>query len=402
MASTRHGVRIEARSAPVALLEREPELRVIDAAIARAREGSGGTLAIQGPAGIGKTALLHAARERVEEADLLSLGAAGRELEERFAFGVARQLFEPALRALEPAVRERVLSGGAAPAASLFGDATETVAPPDAAFALAHALYWLTANLAELHPLVLVVDDLQWADRPSRQTLGYLAPRLGEHPVLLAIAVRSGEVELDPFSPKDAPAEIILPAPLSTIAVRHVVRAAVDPNASDEFCEACHRATGGNPFLARELALAAADEGLAGAASDLDALGAIAPESISRSALLRLRRLGEDPRALARALAVLERAGIQLTAALAHLDESDAVDAAEALADADILSGELPLRFMHPILRGAVYEDLSPAARERAHREAAEHLAERGGDPRAIASHLERSEPRGETWAVEA
>ncbi|MGH2993769.1 MAG: ATP-binding protein, partial [Solirubrobacterales bacterium] len=405
MAPTGRGGRIGVRGEPTELLEREDELRLIDEAIARAREGSGGTIAIQGPPGIGKTALLRAAHRHAEDAGLLCLSAAGRDLEEEFAFGVARQLFEPPLRALEPAQRERVLSGAAAPAASLLGAAPETVPPPDIGFALAHALYWLSANLADLRPLLLEVDDLQWADVPSRQTLAYLVPRLEGHPILLAAAVRTGgpgRVELDSLLPKDARAEILRPAPLSAAAVGRVVRAAVDPEASDDFCEACHRATGGNPFLARELALAAADEGITGEAADTDTLASIAPESVSRSALVRIRRLGAAPRALVQALAVLERAELQLTAALAGLDDQDAIEATEALTEADILAAELPLRFAHPILRSAVYEDLSPGARERAHREAAERLANAGGDAGAVASHLERSEPRGEDWAVEA
>ena len=400
-----HGGRIGVGTETAELLEREDQLHLIDAALARTCEGSGATLVIEGAAGIGKTALLRAARERAEEAGLWALTSAGRELERGFAYGVARQLFEPALRSLEPAERERMLSGAATPATSLLGGASETAPAPDAPFAITHGLYWLVANLAEFRPLLLTVDDLQWADVPSRQTLAYLVPRLEELPVLLVCAVRAGDLgaaEIDSLLLNDAPAELLNPKPLSPSGVGSALRAAVSPTLSDAFCDACHGATGGNPFLARELALAAAEEGLTDEAADTAGLASLAPENVSRSVLLRIRRLGGAAIALARALAVLERAELHRAASLAGLDEKNAVDAAEALTAADILTSGLPLRFAHPILRAAVYEDLSPASRERAHRHAARLLAESGGDAEVVASHLERSEPRGEDWAADA
>lgn len=387
------------------LFEREVELRLIDGAIARAREGSGGTLAVTGPAGIGKTALLRATRERAEDAGAQTLSAAGRELEQGFAFGVARQLFEPALLSLHPPERERALSGAAAPVTSLLEEPAGIVPTGDVAFALTHALYWLTANLADLRPVGLVVDDLHWADAPSQQFLAYLAPRLDELPVLLACAVRTGEAgarELSAVLPRDAPSQLLHPAPLSQAAVSEIVRATLGAAASDPLCEACHRATGGNPFLARELALAAADEGLSGDVAEVERLSSMASESIRRSVLPRVRALGDAARALAGALAVLERADLRQAAAIAELDEEEAVEAADALADAEILARGLPLGFAHPILRAVLYEDLNPASRDQLHRRAALLLARSGDVPAVVASHLERSAPGGEGWAAEA
>jgi tetratricopeptide (TPR) repeat protein len=288
---------------------------------------------------------------------------------------------------------------------SLLEEPPRIVPTGDVAFALTHALYWLTANLAELRPLLLLVDDLHWADAPSQQVLAYLAPRLDDLPVLLACAARTGEAgagELDSLLPQDAPSQPLRPAPLSQAAVGEVVRAALGAAASDSLSEACHRATGGNPFLARELALAAADEGLSRDVAEVERLSSMAPESVRRSVLPRVRRLGEAARALAGALAVLERADLRQAAAIAELDEEDAVDAADALADAEILARGLPLGFAHPILRAALYEDLNPVSRDHLHRRAALLLANAGDDPAAVASHPERSAPGGEAWAAEA
>ena len=79
------------------LYERDSELARVDALLAAAREGRGGMLLITGPAGIGKTVLLAAARERAGRAGVRVLAGRGGELERRFSFGVARQLFEPLL-----------------------------------------------------------------------------------------------------------------------------------------------------------------------------------------------------------------------------------------------------------------------------------------------------------------
>ena len=69
-----------------------------------------------------------------------------------------------------------------APAAGAVGD--------DATYQRLHGLYWLTANLSDDQPLVLSVDDAQWADEPSLQFLGFLARRVEALPVLLLVATR--------------------------------------------------------------------------------------------------------------------------------------------------------------------------------------------------------------------
>ena len=76
---------------PVGLCEREGELACVDALLAAARASRGGVLLITGPAGIGKTVLLGAARERASQAGMRVLAGRGGELESGFSFGVARQ-----------------------------------------------------------------------------------------------------------------------------------------------------------------------------------------------------------------------------------------------------------------------------------------------------------------------
>jgi predicted ATPase len=159
------------------LLEREAELAVIDAVIAAPPGGR--LLAIEGPPGIGKTALLAETRRRARDAGLQVLSARGSELERAFSYGIVRQLFEPLLAGMSGEERAELLTGAATLATPLFEPAQLVAeSPPDASLALLHGLYWLTANAAARRPLVLTIDDLQCCDLPSLRWLAYLLPRM--------------------------------------------------------------------------------------------------------------------------------------------------------------------------------------------------------------------------------
>src|SRR4026209_2628712 len=103
------------------LLERSEELARIESALADARSGRGTFVVLEGPAGIGKTALLAAARTEAAEGGMRVLRARGTELERDFAFGVGRQLFEPSLVDASEDERADLLHGAAGVAACLLG-----------------------------------------------------------------------------------------------------------------------------------------------------------------------------------------------------------------------------------------------------------------------------------------
>ena len=135
------------------LLERSEELARIESALAEARSGRGTFVVVEGPAGIGKTALLAAARTAAADGGMRVLRARGTELERDFAFGVVRQLLEPALAEASELERADLLQAAAGVAAGLLGlpGAPPTGVPPttgvDPSFAVLHGLYWLCANL---------------------------------------------------------------------------------------------------------------------------------------------------------------------------------------------------------------------------------------------------------------
>jgi hypothetical protein len=107
------------------------------------------------------------------------------------AFAVASQLLERPVLAAGAGERRRLLSGPARAGAGALG-LTAGLAP-ESEFAAVHGLYWLSVNLAGSTPLLLTVDDLQWADHSSLSWLAYLGRRIGELPVLLAVSVREGD-----------------------------------------------------------------------------------------------------------------------------------------------------------------------------------------------------------------
>jgi predicted ATPase len=235
------------------LVERAAELALIDAALERSRAGRGAFVVVEGPAGVGKSTLLAAAAAGAHQAGAHALLARGGQYERGLPFEIARQLLERPL-ARDPARRERALVGAARPAGRLVGaegPAAEQATPLEAR----HALYWLVANLADETPLVLVVDDLQWADPSSQQWLLYLARRLTDLPFAVVASWRTGEGSedlLDQLSDEGV-TERVRPQPLSVAAVADVVHAALDRQTDPSVCAAAHRVTGGNPFLLHEL-----------------------------------------------------------------------------------------------------------------------------------------------------
>src|SRR2546430_16402764 len=153
------------------LLERDTELASLQSLVASGEAG-GLLLAIEGPPGIGKTALMAEAKSRGDGAGMQVLGARGSALERSFSFGVVRQLFEPLLASLPSEERAELLSGAAALAEPLF-DPEQLVAETstDSSLATLHGLYWLAANLAARAPLLLAIDDLHWTDLPPLRLL---------------------------------------------------------------------------------------------------------------------------------------------------------------------------------------------------------------------------------------
>ncbi|MBE2317144.1 AAA family ATPase [Solirubrobacter sp. CPCC 204708] len=375
---------------PAGLVEREGELAAIGDALGRLAAGLGGVLAIEGPAGIGKTRLLTATRERALAAGATVLDARAGVLEREYGFGVVRQLFE-AVAAGDPPP---------APAHAVFGG--EGVAHGQSVFAVLAALFQYTAGLATRGPLVLCVDDLQWSDTASLRFVAYLARRITSLPVLVVAAIRTGEPDVDELllaEVEQDPATVaIRPRPLSAKGTADLV-ADVLGGADAAVAAACLEVTGGNPLLLRELLTALAGEP---GTPDVASVRAIGPRAVSKTVRLRLARLPWGAGDVARAIATLgEHPHVGEVAALAGTGEDTAAEGIAALTRAEILRGDGPLGFVHPLVRDAVYLEFPAARRELEHARAARLLAELGAAPERVAAQLMLAAPRGDAWVVE-
>src|SRR4051812_7770863 len=259
-ASARTHLRL-VESAPPDLVERKAELDVLGSAVEQVRSGQGGVVVLEASAGLGKTALLdHAARIAAEAGCAVRRAAPG-PLEREFRYGVVRALLD--------------------------GEVTRD----DTVAAIARKVLWLCSALAFVRPLVLVVDDAQWADRQSLAVLDYVARRIAEVPVLLVLAARPG----DPDSASDllgllaTSSTVLEPAPLSPTGAITLIRRLV-PDTTHRHCLELQRAAAGNPWLLGELATA----------SDADEPSPEARRVVRR----RMAALSARDRAVAEALAV--------------------------------------------------------------------------------------------------
>jgi DNA-binding CsgD family transcriptional regulator len=382
---------------PGGLIEREAEQRALTDLLAAARHGEGGAIALEAPAGQGKTALLTVATELAAAHDMRVLTARGGELEGAFPYGVVRQLFERLLVSATSAERARWLAGAAVFATPAVEGADRLDGTPRAEASVLHGLYWLAANLAAERPILLAIDDLHWSDPPSLAFVSYLADRTVELPLALVCALRPHEGEQAlPIGTR------LHPAALTERATAALMRDLLDARPSAALARACHHASGGNPYLLSELVRVLRTDGLP--RDDEDAMASlerIASRALGRPMLSRLRQLGEDAAQLAAAVAILGAdAQLRPAARLAGLDPAAAADAADALCGADVLGPGRPLEFVHPAVRSAVHSAIAPARRAADHRRAAELLANDGHPAERIAPHLLAAEPAADGWVT--
>jgi DNA-binding CsgD family transcriptional regulator len=378
------------------LIERAVELDVLGAAVAGLRRGTGGVVVLDAPAGLGKTALLEHAMHAATDAGCLVRHAAPGPLERHFPFGVVRTLLEGPLRDATDEQRACLLDGAAAAAGGLLLDGT--VPAGDVTMMLAHSLLWLCVAIADEQPLVLVIDDAQWADRSSLEVLAYLARRTADVPLLIAVAARAD----DPDAPSDLlsmlggvrAAAVLHPQPLSPDgAIKLIHRAA--PDAPVEICRACHVSAAGNPWLLAELARQIAAYG----PEAVDATGDGAPRvtAIARNVVRRrLAEVAPCDRAFIQALAVIgDSVPEEVLAAVAGVAVPELDVSREALRAAGLL-GAGGRGFPHDLVAAAIVADVARATRERLHRDAARALMAAGANADTIACHLLKCGPQGD------
>jgi DNA-binding NarL/FixJ family response regulator len=294
----------------------------------------GGALLLEGEAGIGKTTVWRSALTEARERGLQVLAATPAQAEQSFAYGVLADLLAevdeealatlppPQLRAIEQALR-RV-------------EAEAALEP----FAVAIALHGVLKQLATGAPVVIAVDDVQWADGESAGLLAYAVRRSPSLRVLLA--ARSGW-EL----PLNAAWERVPIGPLSPGALHHLVVQGLGLALPRQTLLRLHGVSGGNPFYALELARANVAGG-----------PLVVPESLDD---VVARRVGALPHETRWALAELALAG-----------ETGRADDLSAATDAGVIaiSSDGP-HFTHPLLAEAAVGLLAPSEVREVHAEVA-------------------------------
>jgi DNA-binding CsgD family transcriptional regulator/tetratricopeptide (TPR) repeat protein len=336
---------------PIQLLGREPECAVIDQVLAGAINGAGRALVVRGEAGLGKSALLeYAARQAAD--GVLVLRADGVEAESDLPFAGLHGLLRPMFRHLAelPEIQSAALAGalGLAPSAS-----------PDRLL-ISAAVIALLAAAADTQPVLCLVDDAQWVDRPSAEALVFAARRLQAERVAMVFGAREGE-------PRRFEAAGVAELRLGGLprAAAVAVLATRTQGAAPMVRERLLTEADGNPLALLELPGALSATQLDGR-QPLPAAMPLTPrlEDVFRQ---RAARLAPDTQTVL-LIAAADTSGdaAALLRAAAELGlAGDALDAAE---DAGLIRvTDRGISFRHPLVRSALYQSATLSQRQRVH-----------------------------------
>ncbi|WP_406194782.1 AAA family ATPase [Kitasatospora sp. NBC_01560] len=386
------------------LLERESELDLVREALRGCRAG-GTVLLVAGPLGAGRSALLTELANRAADQDVCVLRANAAPMERDFAFGVVRQLFENRLAVAPARTRERWLHDAGAARHVVTDDVLPAGGASDAASdAVLHGLRALLAAVGAGVPLLVLVDDLQWADRESLRWLAHLARRLRGLRAVLVCTLRDGDpAATDPLvrEVESAAQHVLRPGPLSPAAVGQLVHRQFGEPGDAEFTRACHRTGSGNPLLLTSVLRGAAEAGLRPTAEHVDAACALRPAQLRDRLASCLRGQPQPVRDLAAAMATLgAQSDRVLVAALAGLDPSGFAAALRVLHRLGLVADENAPRFVHPVVQDAVESVLTLAERTGRQESAASLLYRNGRPAEQVAAQLVAVPAAGHPWAV--
>lgn len=358
-------------AAPPVLVGRAIESLALEQALATARTGASAVLVLRGEPGVGKTALLEYARAAAADFDLV--WANGAEAESGLPFAGLHQICLPFLAALEhlPAPQRVALE-------SAFGLAA---APAPSRFLVGLGALTLLAEAAAERPLLLVVDDAQWLDVESAETLAFIARRLHADGIAALFSFtdadscdlrafgRMQEIRVAGLEPPEAH-ELLDRTAATPVSVAVGARLA--------------RETVGNPLALTELVAQLSPAQLAGDERLPEALPF--GGRLEATYLARVRALPLETQRFLLLVAAEPRADAALLTGAAEL-LGIAPEAAAAAEPGALLRVGREVRFRHSLIRRAAYEGASVADRQRTHAVLAD-LAAEAGEPHHRAWHL--------------
>jgi DNA-binding NarL/FixJ family response regulator len=398
-------VRSSVPTPPPPLVGRDRELALLHDHLSAVRDGRGSLVLISGEAGIGKTAL----------ADALCRDAADSGAHVLIGHCYDRTETPPYGPWIEIARRPQALPDAAnAPPVPRLDGATSQ------ADLFAQVRDFLVALTAQ-RPLVLVLEDLHWADSASLDLLRFIARGIDEVPLLLVATYRAEEIDrrhpLAAFVPllvREAPTERLGLRPLDTAAAQELVRARHDlaGPAVQRLSAYLIERTEGNPLFLTELLRSLEEERLI----ERIARGAFAQAIAQTPVPLllrqivddRLSRLSDETAALLTIAAVAgQEVPLAVWGAVAGTDEEILLAAAERAELAHLVTASARgdgIRFTHALIRDVLYEDVPALRRRRIHQKVAETLiAFPSPDPDTVAYHLQQAgDERAAAWLVRA
>ncbi len=377
------------------MVGRESEVSLLEDALLSALRGDGGVVIVGGEAGMGKTRLVTDLAAEARRLGCVVVSGACSEAELSLPYLPFLEAIGNHLETVNLEQTRARLGQAADELAQLFpqmgrpsavgGDASQ------AKLRLFESILLLLRDAARSRALLLVLEDLQWADPATRELLDYATRRLRSTNVLMVATYRTDEMHrkhaLLPTIQgwrRSGQAQLIELQPLSATAVSDMICAIFEEAAiSDEFRDFLHERAEGNPFVIEEMLRDAIDRGDVFHTEfgwDRKAVGEMRiPHTVRDTILHRLERLRREEIDTLAAASVMGRSfDLETLAAVMRMDEQAVLSAMELcvtlqlLEEDDRTSGRY--RFRHALTREAVYEDMVVPRRQQLHARVAEVL----------------------------
>jgi predicted ATPase len=388
------------RAAAELFVGRERELGQLDAAVGEVMGGQGRLWLIAGEPGIGKTRLAERVAALASERGATVVWGRCWEGEGAPAFWPWVQVIRTCLRQGDTATLVARLGPGAPYVAQMVPEVRELLPdlPPapaldseQARFKLCDACAWFLKNVAGDAPLVLLLDDLHWADRSSLLLLQFLAREIVGARVLVVGTYRDVEVtrghplgEVLPRLRRERTVDRLLLRGLPEAEVHALLAALGGGAVPEEFARTIARETAGNPFFIKEVLRHLLDEGMAYREGDrwvgrVEPNDLQLPESVREVIGRRLAHLGDQSTTLLRVAAVIGREfGHDVLLRMSTLEEERVFEILEEAVSARVIE-EVPraigrYRFAHTLIRETLYGEMRNLERVRLHRKVGEVL----------------------------
>ncbi len=363
------------------------ELAELELAVREASDGRPTLVLLGGDSGVGKTRLVGELEHRVSAEG----GGGGDAMLVLRGDGVEQAdgelPYAPLLSALRPLVRERhpalqdLSAGGRQQLATILPGLEESARAdeprtPNDQLRLFEAVLELIDRLTTTAPLILILEDMHWADRSTRAFTAFLARTLRQERVCLILTYRADELHRrHPLRPLLSELERLERArriqlePFDRAELREALADILGAEPDQAMLDRLFTRSEGNPLFTEELL-----------AAGLDGRGA-APQSLRDAFLVRIERLSSDAQRVARAVAVARTADESMLAAVTGLDRAALQDALRESVSEQVLVADTDgsFGFRHALLREALYDDLLPGERGELHIALARELEQRCG-----------------------